>query len=135
MSGTHDHPPEQHAATHDEHAPVPYGKIAATLLVFTVITVLVSFKDLGSHAANAVVAFLIAAFKASLVMTFFMHLKYEKRPILMIAMAPFILVAVLFLALFPDITFGQYHSDPKPAVESKEAPADKAEKPDKKETK
>jgi hypothetical protein len=67
-------------------------------------------------------------------------LKYEKRPILMIAMAPFLLVAVLFMALFPDVTFGQYHSNPKPAVADKETPdkadkADKAEKPDKKEAK
>lgn len=110
---------------HEEHPPVPYGKIAATLLVFTVITVLVSFKDLGSHAANAAVAFLIAAFKASLVMTFFMHLKYEKRPIILIALAPFILVSILILALFPDVVNGQFHDDAKeataaPAVEHKD---------------
>jgi|ERR1043165_3589040 cytochrome c oxidase subunit 4 len=110
----------EQAVHHEAHPPVPYGKIAATLLVFTVITVLVSFKKFESHAVNVTVAFLIAAFKASLVMTFFMHLKYEKRPILLIAMAPFVLVLVLFFALFPDVVHGQFHDDAAPPAQTKE---------------
>ena len=102
-----------HGTEHGDHGAhehnTPYFLIFGTLVVFTVITVLASYWNMGSKAANVMLALGIATFKASLVMLFFMHLKYEKRPIVLIAMAPFILVAVLILALFPDIVFGQYH--------------------------
>jgi len=70
-----------------------------------------------------ILAFAIAAFKASLVMTFFMHLKYEKKAIIMIALAPFMLVSVLILALFPDVVNGQFHDDSP----SKDAAVEKVE--------
>ena len=103
---------------HDEHPKVPYFLIAGTLLVFTIITIAASFVELGKT-WNVILAFAIAAFKASLVMTFFMHLKYEKKAIIMIALAPFMLVSVLILALFPDVVNGQFHDDSP----SKDAPA------------
>ena len=63
----------------------------------------------GSKAANVILAMAIAAFKASLVMLFFMHLKYETKTMIVIAMIPYVLAAVLLFALFPDIVFGQYN--------------------------
>ena len=93
---------------HHEHPPVPYLAIAATLFVMTGITIGVSFKDLG-HAGNIILAMAIAAFKASLVMLFFMHLKFEKKTMVIIAMIPYVLAAILLFALFPDVVFGQYH--------------------------
>ena len=109
-----------HAAEHAAHPPVPYFAIFGTLCVFTIVTIGASFVELGK-AGNVILALAIAAFKASLVMLFFMHLKYEKRPIVLIAIAPFALVVVLIVALFPDIMNGQYHSDDH---EFKEAPAE-----------
>jgi cytochrome c oxidase subunit 4 len=100
-----------HSTEHAEHPPVPYYLIFGTLLAFTVITIYASFIHFQSKALNVTVAFAIAAFKASLVMLFFMHLKYEKKPIVLIALAPFALVVVLITALFPDIANGQFHSD------------------------
>lgn len=112
-------PHGSHAAGHVEHPPVPYFAIFGTLCVFTIVTIGASYVELGK-AGNVLLALAIAAFKASLVMLFFMHLKYEKRPIVLIALAPFALVVVLIMALCPDILNGQYHSDDH---EFKEAPA------------
>jgi len=54
-----------------------YIKVFAALITLTVITVAVSKVDFGRM--NMVVAMLIATIKASLVMGFFMHLKYENK--------------------------------------------------------
>ncbi len=94
------------AHAHAEHPPVPYFVIAGILFVMTVLTIAVSFINLGK-AGNVVLALAVASFKASLVMLFFMHLKYEKKILVMIALAPFLLAAILAFALFPDIVFGR----------------------------
>jgi len=49
----------------------------ATLMAMTLITTLVAFVDLGRF--NTVVALVIATFKATLVVLFFMGLKYTPR--------------------------------------------------------
>ena len=94
---------------HHEHPHVPYVGIAIALFVLTGITIAVSFKDFGSHFANVVIAMAIASFKASMVILYFMHLKFEKKTMVVICIIPYILAAILLFALFPDIVFGQYH--------------------------
>jgi len=54
-----------------------YYAVFAALLVMTTITVLVARIDLGP--LNAVVALVIAVFKATLVVLFFMHVRYSSR--------------------------------------------------------
>jgi cytochrome c oxidase subunit 4 len=54
-----------------------YYLIFALLMVCTAITVGVAFVDLGP--LNTVVALAIAVFKATLVVLFFMHVKYSTR--------------------------------------------------------
>lgn len=54
-----------------------YYLIFATLMVCTAITVAVAFVDLGP--LNTVVALAVAVFKATLVVLFFMHVKYSTR--------------------------------------------------------
>src|SRR3954470_19567167 len=54
-----------------------YYLIFATLMVCTGITVAVAFVDLGP--LNTVAALGIAVFKATLVVLFFMHVKYSTR--------------------------------------------------------
>jgi cytochrome c oxidase subunit 4 len=93
---------------HEEHPTPPYLAIAATLFVMTGITIAVSFVNLGK-AGNVILAMAIAAFKASLVILFFMHLKYEKKTMVIICLVPYLLAAVLLFALFPDVVYGQYH--------------------------
>ena len=55
--------------------PVLFG-VLATLLVMTYVTVAVSWMNFGRF--NLWIALGIAVFKASLVVLFFMHLKYDK---------------------------------------------------------
>jgi cytochrome c oxidase subunit 4 len=54
-----------------------YLLVGAALLCLTVVTALVSFKDLGAW--SGAVAILIATIKASLVVLFFMHIFYERQ--------------------------------------------------------
>ena len=68
------------------------------LLVLTGVTVAVSFVDLG--ALNIWVALGIASTKSSLVISYFMHMKYE-RPIFKVSL----LVALCILAIFIGLTF------------------------------
>lgn len=54
-----------------------YLNILLILLLFTVVTVVVSRIDFG--AANAFIAMFIASIKAGLVLLYFMHLKYDDK--------------------------------------------------------
>ena len=57
-----------------------YKKVAATLGVMTIVTVLVSYLDVAVPVA-IVIALVIATFKGSLVATVFMHLVGERKTI------------------------------------------------------
>jgi cytochrome c oxidase subunit IV len=74
--------------------------VFAALLLLTVVTVLVSYVDLGLW--NAVVALLIASMKASLVALFFMHLKGESRLVWGFALAPIVFLALILLGTLTD---------------------------------
>jgi cytochrome c oxidase subunit 4 len=54
--------------------------------------------------AIAVMLVILALAKAALVAMYFMHLKYEKRVLGIIAMTPLILCTLLIIALLPDLT-------------------------------
>lgn len=87
-------------ATSAEHHISPlkvYLLVGFTLLVFTAITVWVSFFDFGAW--NLIVAMAIAAFKATLVVLFFMHLLYDHK-----LYAVVFLSSLVFLATFVVIT-------------------------------
>ena len=75
-----------------------YVGVFLTLLVMTAITTLVSGIDLGPW--NTVVALGIAVFKATLVVLFFMHVKYSPRlTAIVIAGGIFWLLILLVLTL------------------------------------
>ena len=74
-----------------------YLMVFIALLLLTVLTVLSSGVDFGSF--NIILALLIASFKSSLVLLFFMHLYYDNK-----MNSALILGSVLFLALFIGIT-------------------------------
>jgi cytochrome c oxidase subunit 4 len=54
-----------------------YYTIFAILMLCTLLTVLIAFVDLGRY--NTVAALTIAVFKATLVVLYFMHVKYSTR--------------------------------------------------------
>lgn len=104
-----------HDAGHDEHAAHDVAKhiraylmVGATLLLFTAVTVFLSYVDFGTQKANVAVAMLVATFKAGLVAAIFMHLSNEKRMIYRILIFTFFFVLGLFwltyLAWYDPIT-------------------------------
>lgn len=60
-----------------------YFNVFVALIVLTFITNEAARIDFGTHALNVVIALLIAGTKATLVVLFFMHVKYS-RPIIWI---------------------------------------------------
>jgi len=77
-----------------------YLAVFAGLLALTLVTVLVSYVDLGLM--NVVVALLIASVKASLVALFFMHLKGESRLVWGFALVPIFFLALIILGTLVD---------------------------------
>lgn len=76
-----------------------YYGIWISLMILTVLTAYVATIDLGPF--NTVVALLIATFKASLVVLFFMHVKYtsEKMTKIVVISALFWLLIMLVLSM------------------------------------
>ena len=71
-----------------------YFVIFATLMVMTVVTVIVAFVDLGL--LNFPIALAIAIFKATLVVLFFMHVKYSSQLTKLIVATAFFFLIILF---------------------------------------
>jgi cytochrome c oxidase subunit 4 len=89
-----------HADTHDHAHPhvhvTPIGvylAIFATLMVLTGVTVAVAYVNLGPY--NKVVALGIASFKATLVVLYFMHVKYASRLTKLVVMTGLFFLAIL----------------------------------------
>lgn len=77
-----------------------YYAIFAALMVLTAITVGVAFVNLGRF--NFPVAITIALFKATLVILFFMHVKYSSRLTKLIIGTGFFFLLVLFTLTLTD---------------------------------
>ncbi|MEP6822494.1 MAG: cytochrome C oxidase subunit IV family protein [Chthoniobacterales bacterium] len=73
-----------------------YLLVGATLLVFTGLTVFLSYLDFGSHKANLVIGMIVATIKAGLVAAIFMHLSAERKLIYRILLFTAIFVTGLF---------------------------------------
>jgi cytochrome c oxidase subunit 4 len=71
-----------------------YLNVLAALAVGTVLTVGASLLDLG-HWGNIALGLAIATIKASLVIMFFMHLKYEQRWWASFVLFPVLLVMII----------------------------------------
>jgi cytochrome c oxidase subunit IV len=78
-----------------------YYLIFAALMVGTAITVGVAFIDLGP--LNAVVALTIAVIKATLVVLFFMHVRYSTKLTWAVVVA-----SVFWLGILLALTFSDY---------------------------
>jgi cytochrome c oxidase subunit IV len=89
--------------THHEHtivSPKVYAVIFALLLCFTALTVFASYLELGSF--NTVVALTIAIIKATLVILFFMHVRYSSKLTKLTVASGFFLLIVLFTMTLTD---------------------------------
>jgi cytochrome c oxidase subunit 4 len=107
--------PTQHKSPHGVGHVVPPKILFATggaLLVLTVITVLaakIDFEDMGVPELNIFVALAIAVVKASLVVLFFMHLRWD-RPFNSIVLVTSVAFVALFIAFAMTDTFA-YRED------------------------
>jgi cytochrome c oxidase subunit 4 len=119
----HDHSAHDHAGHGhghgEDHGHVDHGlahtmpiwmlvAVLGALMLLTVLTVSVTSYDLGSE-GNLVVGMVIATIKAGLVVTFFMHLLWDKKFHLIL-----FLTAVLFVVLFLSMSVtdrGEYQTN------------------------
>ena len=88
-----------------------YFTIFASLMVLTAITVGVAFVQLGS--LNFPVAITIAFFKASLVVLFFMHVKYSSKLTKLLVASTFFFLASLFGLTMTDYLSRGWHASPR----------------------
>lgn len=90
-----------HAGHHHVASSALFLRVLLALLFLTVITVAASRFDFGS--ANLLVAMFIAAIKASLVMTFFMHLKWDTPVNQIFFLGSFLFLALLMIFTLADL--------------------------------
>ena len=106
-------------ATHKEPN---YYAIWGWLLVLTIVELATTQLPIG-RLSIAVLLVGEAVTKALLVAMYFMHLKFERRTLAMIAASPLVLCVFLALMLLPDSTGGTHTSAPPPAGAESAAPA------------
>ena len=82
-----------------------YYTIFAILMFCTYLTVQIAFFDLGR--LNAVAALAIAAFKATIVILFFMHVKYSTRLTWAV-----VLGSIFWFGILVALTMGDYLTRP-----------------------
>jgi len=93
---THAHAQEEH----EEHIRIPgYLLVFGFLFVMTIVTYFVALTDLDSRlfpGANTLVALLIAFTKMSVVVLYFMHVRWQSKLIWLTALAGFFWLAIMF---------------------------------------
>ena len=88
-----------------------YYAIFGALMVLTGVTVAASFVNLGSF--NFPVAIAIAITKATLVILFFMHVKYSSRLTKMVVAMSFFFLAILFGLTLTDYMSRGWYTSPR----------------------
>ena len=81
--------------------PKTYIAIFLALMVGTALTVMAAFVDFPGP-LNVVVALTIACIKATLVVLFFMHVRYSGRLIPLVIVAALLWLVILFAITFSD---------------------------------
>jgi cytochrome c oxidase subunit 4 len=107
VSGEHAHPaPDAHG--HDDGHGLSHLTpitlllaVFGALVVFTVVTVMVTKVDLGGE-GNFIVAMVIATIKAGLVMAYFMHLRWDKKFNVVVFLSSFLFVTLFLGILLTD---------------------------------
>jgi cytochrome c oxidase subunit IV len=93
------------------HHKVNYIAVFVTLVMLTIITVVVAFVNLKSEVAKVLLALAIASIKASAVILYFMHVKFEGKLIYLILIVPLTFCVLLVISLLPDVTFAPIFHD------------------------
>ena len=85
----------------NDHAEPNYWMVWLGLAVLTVVELLVARVEGARHFVIFSLCALALA-KAAMVAAYFMHLKFEKGPLILIVVSPLILSAILYVGLVPD---------------------------------
>jgi len=103
MSGTHQEP--------------NYMAVFYSLAVLTALEIGVVYMRFLPLLIMGLALIILALVKAFLVGMYFMHLKFEKRTLGIIALTPLILCTLLIIALLPDLTGTRRKSDTTPVAQ------------------
>jgi cytochrome c oxidase subunit 4 len=93
--------PDVHESHHHLMPIKTYMGVFGALMVLTVVTVLVSYADLGPAALP--VAMAVALVKAGFVVGYFMHLKFDTRFHTFVFLSTILFVAIFFALTFFDL--------------------------------
>ena len=88
----------------DAHASPNTMKIFWLLAILTVLEVGATFLPIGKWAVGTLLVGM-ALSKAALVAAYFMHLKFERRALSLIAVTPLLISVLMVLVLLPDATW------------------------------
>ncbi|MDD5543172.1 MAG: cytochrome C oxidase subunit IV family protein [Acidobacteriia bacterium] len=88
-----------------------YALIFITLLVMTGVTTAVGYVDLGRW--NIIIALAIAIFKASLVILFFMHMKYAGKLPRLVFASTLLWLAILITLTMSDVLTRSWDHPPQ----------------------
>lgn len=77
-----------------------YLWIGALLILFTIITVALSYVELPTHGLNILVGMIVATFKAALVALIFMHLNHERPLIYKVLAFTIVFALAIFLLTY-----------------------------------
>jgi cytochrome c oxidase subunit 4 len=111
MSAEHAHADQSHGAGHISPIGL-YVTIFLSLMVLTAATVGAAYIDLGQF--NFLVAMIIAVFKASLVVWFFMHVKYQSSLTKLTLATGIFFLAILLGMMLIDYTSKSFTPMPPP---------------------
>lgn len=89
-----------------------YYVVFGSLLILTLLTWQIAYIDLGAW--NMVVALVIAIFKAGLVATFFMHLRWSASMMRLVLFAAIFWLAILITLTIGDVLTRHTVSQPQP---------------------
>lgn len=86
-----------------DHAEPNYWGVFLALLILTVVEVGLIYTKMP-RVVMVVSLILFALTKAALVAAYFMHLKFERGPLILVVLSPLVLSAILYIGLVPDAT-------------------------------
>jgi cytochrome c oxidase subunit 4 len=99
------------------HQEPNYMKIFLALTVLTILEVAVVFLPMNKLLIGIMLVFMALA-KAALVALYFMHLRFEKFALGIVALTPLIICVLLIFALLPDMVGSPYPKAEKVANSS-----------------
>lgn len=92
---------EHHISEHHIVPPKTYATVLGCLLILMLLTIFAAKIHLGTI-QNLVLALFIAGCKMSLIVAFFMHVKYSSKLTRVFASAGFLWLVIFFVLLFCD---------------------------------